>query len=546
MRTRLVYKKTTVKAAILVVVISTVTLSYLSYTYSVGTPGVLQATIAQSNIKLVEQTVERIEQKVIENDRILAELIDVDNPVLWGQISDAVTRREDLNVDLVWFIRPNGTRLGEVLYPSHDSPARKLSAAFRSNMNLHELDLGRIPLNSVYHIHKERGLDSYFFASYLIKEDRNRQRILIVFQMNFDRCIGLIDSYLQSLRPNYYIRLVDYENNGVYEGPLPESEYFYETRFNSTFYKWLLQIVPRNYSEIDREVKTRRRINLFFILLSMSLIFSSLVVIYLVGRRERQLAQLKEDFISNVSHELRTPLSLIRMFSEILVLGRVRTEESKQEYYGIIYRESDRMSRLIANLLDFARLGRGVPQEQFERTNIGDLVRTGLEAYQHQLRKDGFRIILQVDDTVPETYADANGISLAFFNLLDNSIKYSVERKELTIRVSQSNGCVRLSVTDHGMGIPEKEREKIFEKFYRGENAIRRKIRGSGIGLSLIRQVAERHGGEVLVDSAPGKGSTFTLQIPVREPPPDDSRAAAPGSDRGRETPAEAAACSKS
>jgi two-component system phosphate regulon sensor histidine kinase PhoR len=251
----------------------------------------------------------------------------------------------------------------------------------------------------------------------------------------------------------------------------------------------------------------------------MLMIFCSLAVIYVAGRRERQLAQLKEDFISNVSHELKTPLSLIRMFSEMLIAHRVKSDAVRREYYGIIHNESERMSRLIANLLDFAQLERERHSLHFERANIGQLVIKELEAYRYQIQKDGFELTTHVDVNVPETLADPNAISMAFFNLLDNAVKYSGDRKKVTVSVSQSNGFIDLAIQDEGLGIDPAERQKIFEKFFRGSSAGVAKVRGSGIGLTITKQVAEMHGGEVRVESEVARGSTFTLRIPIRKEP---------------------------
>jgi two-component system phosphate regulon sensor histidine kinase PhoR len=230
------------------------------------------------------------------------------------------------------------------------------------------------------------------------------------------------------------------------------------------------------------------------------------------------LRRLKEDFISNVSHELKTPLSLIRMFSEILVTGRIKSEEAKKEYYAVIYNESDRMGRLVHNLLDFASLERDKTRKYFEKTEIPQLVIKALEAYRYEFQKEGFKLQTGIDESIPETMADPNAISMAFFNLLDNSMKYSGEQKEIGVRVSQVDGKIKISVSDKGVGIPASEHQKIFEKFYRGSGAQAKKTRGSGIGLAITKQVAEMHGGEVEVESEPGKGSTFRLVIPIQKP----------------------------
>ena len=510
-----VYNTVAVVVAIGVIVMSTATLSWFSYHYTVGRENLAETTLVQSNIKLATQYVDRIEQKIIDNDGALSEMVDVDEPSKWPSMVEAI-KKADLNVDMVYFLRPNSS---EPLYPRWSYDIRNLWGAFDASFKAKELNVNRLAVNQTHHLHKERP-NNYFFASYLIKENRRGERILIVYQMNFYKIVALLDKFLRDLQKDFYVSVVDFENNGIYNQPISRSsKYYYETRFPSTLYKWILQMVPRNYTELEREVKIQRRTNLFFIIMSTFLIFFSLGIIYVAGRRDRQLRQLKEDFISNVSHELKTPLSLIGMFSEILATGRVKKDETRQEYYTIIHNESDRMSRLVNNLLDFASLGRGEKDRYFEQTNIPQLVSKELEAYRSEIQKDGFQIQVDVDPNVPDTYADPNAVTMALFNLLDNSVKYSGDQRQITVRVEQRNGWVDLAVTDKGIGIPLAEQQKIFEKFYRGSSASVRKIRGSGIGLSITKHVAQMHGGDVLVESEPGKGSTFTLRIPIRQPP---------------------------
>ena len=122
-----------------------------------------------------------------------------------------------------------------------------------------------------------------------------------------------------------------------------------------------------------------------------------------------------------------------------------------------------------------------------------------------------------MDPDIPDSFADPNAITMAFLNLLDNSVKYSGDQRQIDVRVGKTNGFVDLSVTDRGLGIPASEQQKIFDQFYRGSESAIRKVRGSGIGLAITKHVAEMHGGEVLVESGPGKGSTFTLRIPLQD-----------------------------
>jgi two-component system, OmpR family, phosphate regulon sensor histidine kinase PhoR len=522
MKTPFIHNPMAIFIAIGLIVISTVALSFLNYHYTVGGENLIKSSLIQSNTNLALHYVDRIEQRIIDNDRALSEMIDVDinDPSKWPSLAENI-RKADLNVDQVYFLQPNGN----ILYP-HPHDNRNQWKAFQSSFVVKELDIEHLALDQPHHLHRE-GPGGFFFATFILKETHpkethlkethKKKRILICFQMSFDSIMAMLDTYLRVLQNNYYVSIVDFENKGIYGQPISRtSGYFIEARFQSTLYKWLLHLLPRKYIEIEQDVRNRRRTNLFFIILSMSLIFISLAIIYVELRRDRQLRQLKEDFIGNVSHELKTPLSLIRMFSEILVTGRIKDEDKKFDYFRIIHNESDRMSRLINNLLDFANLGRGIHAGHFEKINLAQLVAKALEAYRYEIQKDGFQIDLDARPDVPDSFADPNALTMAFLNLLDNSVKYSLDPKQIEVRVERTDGFLDLTVTDKGIGIPSSEQQKIFDKFYRGSAPSVRRIRGSGIGLAITKHVAEMHGGEVLVKSEPGKGSTFTLRIPIR------------------------------
>ena len=499
--------------AIGLILVLTVALGYITYHYTVGRENLAETSLVQSNIKLAENYVDRIEQRIVDNDLILSGMVDVDDRPKWPDMAAAI-KDADLNVDQVYFLRPDSNY---PLYPPYSHEIRNQWGAFRSSFDPKELGVNNLSLNQPHHLHKERH-NNYFFATFILKETRKGNRILVCFQMNFDKISALLDKNLRDLHDRFDVSVVDYENNVVYGKPISRStKYFHETRFPNTLYKWFLQIVPRNYTELELGVQNQLRYNLYFIILSMSLIFISLAIIYIAWQRDRQLRQLKEDFIGNVSHELKTPLSLISMFSEILATGRIQEESKKQDYYRIIHSESDRMSRLILNLLDFANLGRGADSRHFEKINIAQLVAKALEAYRHEIQKEGFQVNVQINPDVPDSFADPNAITMALFNLLENSVKYSADQKRIDVRVDRNNGFVDLTVVDQGIGIPPAEQHKIFDKFYRGREASVRRVRGSGIGLAITKHVAEMHGGEVLVQSEPGKGSTFTLRIPIRE-----------------------------
>jgi signal transduction histidine kinase len=231
--------------------------------------------------------------------------------------------------------------------------------------------------------------------------------------------------------------------------------------------------------------------------------------------REMNLARLKSDFVANVSHELRTPLALIRLYAETLELGRLTAKEKYQEYYRIIREESERLTALINNILDFSRIEAGRKEYEFKETDLADLVRSTLDSYRFQIEQNGFAFEENISGDIPPVTVDREAIARSLLNLVNNALKYSKDQKYIGVSLYRTNCRVNLEVRDHGIGIPPNEQEKIFEKFYRCGDPLVHNIKGSGLGLSLVRHIARAHGGEVLVESTPEKGSKFTIALPL-------------------------------
>jgi len=249
-------------------------------------------------------------------------------------------------------------------------------------------------------------------------------------------------------------------------------------------------------------------------ILSLLIIFGLLLTKHIVSK-EMALAKLKADFVSNVSHELRTPLALIRLYAETLELGRITTREKKQEYYRIIRKESERLTALINNILDFSRIEAGHKEYEFRETDIADLVRNTLDSYRYQIEQQGFTFEQHIDTNLPRVYVDREAIARALVNLVNNALKYSADDKFLGVNLYRVNGEVKLEVADRGIGITRREQSKIFEKFYRTGDPLVHNTKGSGLGLSLVRHITEAHGGDIAVESTPGKGSKFILSLPL-------------------------------
>ena len=267
--------------------------------------------------------------------------------------------------------------------------------------------------------------------------------------------------------------------------------------------------------------------NSFLILgfLSLMMIAGIALTKRVVGK-EIAVAKLKSDFVSNVSHELRTPLALIRLYAETLELGRITTKEKKHQYYRIIRKESERLTALINNILDFSRIEAGRKEYEFRDTDIADLVRNTLDSYRYQIEQQGFELEETIDTELPAVRIDREAIARALVNLVNNALKYSQDEKYIGVKLYRDNGAVKLEVADHGIGIARRDQTKIFEKFYRAGDPLVHNTKGSGLGLSLVRHITEAHGGVIEVESAPGVGSKFIVSLPLVAAAPQHAQAA--------------------
>jgi signal transduction histidine kinase len=260
--------------------------------------------------------------------------------------------------------------------------------------------------------------------------------------------------------------------------------------------------------------------NNYIILGALSLLMAGGV--YMAYRnisREMNLARLKSDFVANVSHELRTPLALIRLYAETLELGRLTSQEKYQEYFRIIREESERLSALINNILDFSRIEAGRKEYDFKQTDLAELVRNTLESYRFQIEQNGFAFEENIASDIPPVNVDREAIARSLLNLVNNALKYSKDQKFIGVTLYRSNGSVKLEVRDRGIGIAPAEQDKIFEKFYRCGDPLVHNTKGSGLGLSLVKHIAQAHGGKVFVESMPERGSKFTIALPINSVP---------------------------
>ncbi len=273
---------------------------------------------------------------------------------------------------------------------------------------------------------------------------------------------------------------------------------------------------------VQRQQSIVLRQTLFFLggtALAMAALLTVIWVTWRVFNREIALSRMKQSFVADVSHELKTPLALIRLFGETLRSGRVASEDKRQEYYEIITRESDRLTHLINNILDFARIDAGRKRYNMQSADVGRIVEETYEAYQVQLDHEGFEHQLNVAPRLPRVVCDRDAVAQALINLINNAIKYTETDKSLVIDVSDEtrrgrNG-VLISVSDRGIGIKPEDRDRLFTDFYRADDERVRQKRGAGLGLALVKHIVDAHGGIVDVEPRLVKGSTFRIFLPA-------------------------------
>ena len=256
---------------------------------------------------------------------------------------------------------------------------------------------------------------------------------------------------------------------------------------------------------------------------------SALLALFLMGavllalrsaNRAMRLSEMKSDFVSNVSHELRTPLASIRVFAELLKLGRATTPEKTREYGEFIEGESHRLSRLIDNILDFSRIETEQKSYHFVPADLSEIVSSVLQTFEVRSKQSGFRIRFRgPDKPLPRVEVDPDAIAQAVHNLLDNALKYSGGSREVEVRISEKDDSVVISVLDQGIGIASEEQKKIFERFHRVGSSLVHDVKGNGLGLSIVHHIVRAHQGMVRVESEPGKGSCFSIHLPLDPKP---------------------------
>jgi len=232
-------------------------------------------------------------------------------------------------------------------------------------------------------------------------------------------------------------------------------------------------------------------------------------------RRELRLADMRSQFVASVSHELKTPLTAIRMFAETLRMGRPADPKVRDGYLDTIVSESERLTRLLNNVLDFSRIESGGKSYQFACHDLAAIVETAAHTMRYPLAKQGFELAVDAGGDLPPIRIDPDAIEQAILNLLDNALKYSGTARRIELGLQRQGPYAVISVRDWGIGIGSVDRPRIFEKFFRATTPETRSTPGTGLGLTLVDHIVRSHGGFITVETALGAGSTFRIHLPI-------------------------------
>jgi signal transduction histidine kinase len=325
------------------------------------------------------------------------------------------------------------------------------------------------------------------------------------------RWVAGTSSVLGTHRLEFFLR--DGSGHGVHGAAPPPGSPRTLRVIQDTGLPWTVMVTDAGPHSGDPPLPSRRRLLLSGLALAAVLVLAGSALIARAVSRELAVARLKSDFVSAVSHDFRTPLATLRQLTENLSDGRVEDEDRRQAYYRAQARATSRLSRLVERLLDFGRMEAGAMRYRPELLDLGELVTSVVDEFEHVVADTGHRIDLAIDPEVPPVRGDREALAQAVWNLLDNAIKYSPGRPSVWIEVAGDDGDAAVRVRDEGPGVQPEERKDLFREFTRGAAARAGGVKGTGIGLAMVDHIVRAHHGRIHLDSTPGQGSTFTMRL---------------------------------
>lgn len=276
-----------------------------------------------------------------------------------------------------------------------------------------------------------------------------------------------------------------------------------------------INLYPAGPGFVSTLLTSRRGIFFYAFVLLAGILVVGLVLTMNTISQQLELARMQSDFVSTVSHEFRSPLTAIRQIGEMLQADQVPSDARRRRYYDVLVEQSERLSLLVNRVLDFARMEDGHHAFTMQAIDVNAFLDDLVSDIEHRVDHEGFVIRKEVEPDLPRLNGDLDALKQAVSNLIDNAVKYSGDSRELIVRGFAENGQVVVAVQDFGKGMDAAERSRVFERFYRGGDPLARSVKGTGLGLTMVKHIVEGHGGHIDVESTPGRGSTFTVRLPA-------------------------------
>lgn len=366
----------------------------------------------------------------------------------------------------------------------------------------------------------------------VLHKSPNRTYLAMLSQ---DTIRAVLDTFEKSFKDDYIdYRIHDEADRSIAASVEPQIEPFIAPRaIGGGFPGWNIELFFKEGDVLEKAADEHIAVYTWTGVLVIGLILAFGALAAKSIGRQVKINRLKNDFIATVTHELKTPLASMRVLVDTLLEGHYRDPQCVTEYLQLICRENERLSRLIDNFLTFSRMERNKQAFRMRLTDPGAIARTAAEAVKTKFAKGTCDFAADIAGDLPLVQADPDAMVTVLVNLLDNAYKYTYDEKRIRMDVSSGDGSVRFTVSDNGIGIPRRALSRIFRRFYQVDRSLSRRAEGCGLGLSIAQFIVEAHNGSIRVDSKPGRGSTFTVTLPIANGDPvgagrqaDDSKAA--------------------
>jgi signal transduction histidine kinase len=311
-----------------------------------------------------------------------------------------------------------------------------------------------------------------------------------------------------------FCRIYDNKGRQIAGEETANGEIFSTLNLKNYFTGWKIELYLR--AGVFKEAADKKMLIYFWVAaVVIILMLASSILASKAVLKQAKLNKLKNDFIATISHELKTPLSSMRVLVDTLLEGRCESKQQETEYLQLISKENIRLSRMIDNFLTFSRMERNKQAFDFAPASPAEIAKAAAEAVQTKFNKENCKFTVTIDDYLPSITADKDAMVTVLVNLLDNAYKYSYDNKQIELNVFAEKELLRFAVKDNGIGMTRRQMKKIFDRFYQADTSLARRAEGTGLGLSIVKFIVDAHKGKIDVESKPGKGSIFTVTLPV-------------------------------